>query len=150
MCRASRSIVLQVTQDSQFLHRNGFCHGGQSSFPFCDGRCNDKLKTHQVFDYRLSNILLRLKDLDHLTESELATVFGEPKKEPVLTVSGDPPGPSAPIYVVQPVLWKSSALHLSPTKHVSLTSANRTPHPAHLEAYEFLPRTQCVKCLGLI
>ncbi|KAH8650804.1 kinase-like domain-containing protein, partial [Tricladium varicosporioides] len=52
-------------------------------------------------DFRPSNILLRLMGFDELTEGELIKQFGEPNKEPLLTVSGKSPGPSGPEYLVE-------------------------------------------------
>ncbi|KAK0120491.1 hypothetical protein ONS96_010701 [Cadophora gregata f. sp. sojae] len=76
--RVSRDIALQITRGLHFLHKNGICHG----------------------DFRPSNILLRLKGFDELSEDELIKQLGEPDKEPLLTMSGKNPAPSGPEYLV--------------------------------------------------
>lgn len=53
-------------------------------------------------DFRPANILLRLKDIDSLSEEELLTQLGESRKETLLTISGEAPGPSGPEYLVEP------------------------------------------------
>ncbi|CAG8955989.1 hypothetical protein HYFRA_00008845 [Hymenoscyphus fraxineus] len=77
--RVSRNVALQVTLGLQFLHKNEICHG----------------------DFRPSNILFRLKGFDELSEDELIKQFGEPKKEPLVTISGKNPAPSGPEYLVE-------------------------------------------------
>ncbi|TVY87540.1 Serine/threonine-protein kinase [Lachnellula willkommii] len=51
--------------------------------------------------FRPSNILLRLTVFDDLSEHELIDLFGEPNKEPLVTISGERPAPSGPEYLVE-------------------------------------------------
>ncbi len=55
----------------------------------------------RLVDFRPSNILLRLKGFDELSEDDLLKLLGEPKKEPLLTIFGSSPAPSGPEYIVE-------------------------------------------------
>lgn len=67
----------------QFLHGNGICHG----------------------DFRPSNILMKVKDLNHLEMEQIIDLLGGPDADAIETYSGEDPGPSAPDYVVVPGFW---------------------------------------------
>ncbi|EEU47043.1 uncharacterized protein NECHADRAFT_78065 [Fusarium vanettenii 77-13-4] len=47
-----------------------------------------------------SNIVFRLRNLDHLDDQGIYRLFGEPRTGPLETCSGDIPGPEAPRYIV--------------------------------------------------
>jgi serine/threonine-protein kinase SRPK3 len=53
-----------------------------------------------LLDLRPANILLKLANLDHLTEDELLSLPGQPEESEVLTESGEDPPLSAPKYLV--------------------------------------------------
>lgn len=60
--------------------------------------------SNTMTDLTPSNILLRIKGLDGLTEEEVLHVLGEPSRNPVTTVSGSTPDkPNLPRYLVRPV-----------------------------------------------
>jgi serine/threonine protein kinase len=55
-----------------------------------------------------SNVLLQISSLDGLPEYDVINLLGEPEKTKVVTESGEPPTePSAPKYLVYPVIWDS-------------------------------------------
>ncbi|OXV07645.1 hypothetical protein Egran_04590 [Elaphomyces granulatus] len=75
----ARSIALQATQGLAYLHSQGICHG----------------------NFTTSNVLFQLSiNFDSLSEEEVYALLGKPQTETVKRLSGEPPGPSAPIYVV--------------------------------------------------
>lgn len=76
-----QNLCFQMTKGLHFLHKNQICHG----------------------DFRPSNILLRLANIDHLTDEQLFNLIGEPETEPVFTATGETPGVSVPKYLVKPI-----------------------------------------------
>ncbi|KAK5997966.1 SRSF protein kinase 2 [Cladobotryum mycophilum] len=58
---ALRSLCQQAAQALQFLHKNDWCHG----------------------DFRPANIVVRIKDLNHLGEDELVSILGKPETRKV-------------------------------------------------------------------
>ncbi|KAF5643398.1 CMGC kinase [Fusarium tjaetaba] len=75
-----RKFAHQTTQALAFLHKNQICHG----------------------DFRPSNILVKLGNLDHLSEDELLSLIGHPEEVRVQTESGEELPASSPRYLVQP------------------------------------------------
>ncbi|KAM0211003.1 hypothetical protein ACHAQD_010468 [Fusarium lateritium] len=75
-----RKLALQATQALDFLHKNQICHG----------------------DFRPSNILVKLANIDHLSEKELLSQIGQPSQIAVHTESGEDIPSSCPKYLVQP------------------------------------------------
>ncbi|KAF4441446.1 CMGC kinase [Fusarium acutatum] len=75
-----RKFAYQTTQALAFLHKNQICHG----------------------DFRPSNILVKLGNLDHLSEDELLSLLGPPEEVQVQTESGEDLPASSPKYLVQP------------------------------------------------
>ncbi|KAI0551985.1 kinase-like protein [Xylaria curta] len=75
-----RGMAYQSTIALNFLHKQGFCHG----------------------DFRPSNILVKLDNLNRLSEDELMSVLGEPKKAYVRTESGEDLPASSPRYLIAP------------------------------------------------
>ncbi|KAH8645382.1 kinase-like domain-containing protein [Tricladium varicosporioides] len=73
-----RKFCQQAACGLKFLHQNGLCHG----------------------DFRPANILLRLANLDHLSEDEVLSLLGQPEESEVLTESGENLPLSAPRYLV--------------------------------------------------
>lgn len=51
-------------------------------------------------DLTPSNVVFRVKSLDHLDEEGVYSLFGQPKTGPLETTSGEPTGPEAPKYIV--------------------------------------------------
>lgn len=47
-------------------------------------------------DFRPANILLRINDIDSLSEEELLKQIGFGRADQLLTISGEPPGPHGP------------------------------------------------------
>ncbi|KAI1738950.1 kinase-like protein [Xylaria scruposa] len=75
-----RGMAYQSAIALNFLHKQGFCHG----------------------DFRPSNILVKLDNLNRLSEDELMSVLGEPEKAFVRTESGEDLPASSPRYLVAP------------------------------------------------
>ncbi|EXK27642.1 CMGC protein kinase [Fusarium oxysporum f. sp. lycopersici 4287] len=75
-----RKFAYQTTQALDFLHKNQICHG----------------------DFRPSNVLVKLANLDHLSEEELLSLLGRPEEVQVQTESGENLPSSSPKYLVQP------------------------------------------------
>ncbi|KAI1347920.1 kinase-like protein [Xylaria sp. FL0043] len=75
-----RGMAYQSTLALNFLHKNGFCHG----------------------DFRPSNILVKLANLDQLPEDKLISLLGEPQKAYVRTESGEDLPASSPQYLTIP------------------------------------------------
>ncbi|KAG5789521.1 hypothetical protein H9Q69_011422 [Fusarium xylarioides] len=75
-----RKFAYQTTQALDFLHKNGICHG----------------------DFRPSNILVKLANLDHFSEDELLSLLGLPEEVQVQTESGEDLPASSPRYLVPP------------------------------------------------
>ncbi|SPJ86900.1 related to dis1-suppressing protein kinase dsk1 [Fusarium torulosum] len=78
--RLLRKFAHQTTQALDFLHKNHICHG----------------------DFRPSNILVKLANIDHLSEHELLSQVGQPIQIAVQTESGEEIPSSCPKYLVQP------------------------------------------------
>ncbi|ERS99721.1 CMGC/SRPK protein kinase [Sporothrix schenckii ATCC 58251] len=72
-----RKMAYQAVKAINFLHTNGICHG----------------------DFRPANILAKLNSLNHVSEEELLSRFGEPKLVKVVTESGDELPVSSPRYL---------------------------------------------------
>ncbi|KAK7409341.1 hypothetical protein QQX98_008465 [Neonectria punicea] len=75
-----QKMAHQAAKALNFLHKNKFCHG----------------------DFRPSNILVKIANLDHLSEDELVALIGQPKKTEVRSVSGGILPASSPRYLVLP------------------------------------------------
>ncbi|KAI1283412.1 kinase-like protein [Xylaria sp. FL0933] len=75
-----QGMAYQSTLAPNFLHKNGFCHG----------------------DFRPSNILVKLANLDQLPEDKLISVLGEPQKAYVRAESGEDLPASSPQYLTIP------------------------------------------------
>ncbi|KAM0227248.1 hypothetical protein ACHAP5_012214 [Fusarium lateritium] len=75
-----RRFALQTTQALDFLHKSQICHG----------------------DFRPSNILVKLANIDHLSENELLSQIGQPSQIAVQSESGEDIPSSCPKYLVQP------------------------------------------------
>lgn len=76
-------------------------------------------------DFRPSNILLRVSDLDSLNGEQLVTEFGEPR-----TIS--------PKNIVQPINWRNSTLDILQTRPASLTLASLV-RPRAWESHQASP-----------
>ncbi|KAF4339908.1 longiborneol synthase [Fusarium beomiforme] len=75
--RFSWELAYQATELVADLHARGICHGNA----------------------RPGNLLLRLRDLDHLDDQGIYRLFGQPQIQRLLTTSGEAPGQEAPRYV---------------------------------------------------
>ncbi|KAI0010250.1 kinase-like domain-containing protein [Xylariaceae sp. FL0662B] len=75
-----KKLFLQAAEALQFLHKHSICHG----------------------DFRTSNILVQLQDIDHITKDEMIRQLGEQETEEVASREDDTPGPNAPNYLVAP------------------------------------------------
>ncbi|KAG9497257.1 hypothetical protein J7337_012051 [Fusarium musae] len=74
----ARRVASQATKAIANLHSRGLCHG----------------------DFTPSNIVFRIRNLDHLDDRGIYRIFGEPQRDPLRTISGEPTGAEAPRYVV--------------------------------------------------
>ncbi|KAK3985430.1 kinase-like domain-containing protein [Cladorrhinum sp. PSN332] len=73
-----RKIAHQAAQAMDFLHKNKICHG----------------------DFRPSNILIKLTNLDHLSEDDLLSLIGKPTQCQVKSESADELPAGSPRYLV--------------------------------------------------
>ncbi|KAI1774324.1 kinase-like domain-containing protein [Hypoxylon cercidicola] len=78
---SAQDVCRQIIKSLYFLHGQGICHG----------------------DFRPENILMKIEGIDELDKEEMSEIMGEPECYDIETVSGQPPGPRAPEYRVQPV-----------------------------------------------
>ncbi|KAF5594324.1 CMGC kinase [Fusarium pseudoanthophilum] len=98
-----RKFAYQTAQALAFLHKNEICHGGKLT-----GRHQPMLSSLYtaanmlLLDFRPSNILVKLGNLDHLSEEELLSLLGHPEEVQVQTESGEDLPVSSPRYLVQP------------------------------------------------
>ncbi|KAI1085454.1 kinase-like domain-containing protein [Whalleya microplaca] len=76
----AKKLLFEVAKSLQFLHQRNICHG----------------------DFRTSNILMGLEDIDHLSKEEMIDLLGEPDTEEVGRAIDNLPGPLAPDYLVKP------------------------------------------------
>ncbi|KAI6081470.1 kinase-like protein [Hypoxylon rubiginosum] len=90
---AVRNVCGQIVKSLHFLHSHGICHG----------------------DFRPANILMKIEGIDELDKEEVLEMLGEIAIYDIETTSGEPAGPRAPEYSVQPVdqrwckkLWTNS------------------------------------------
>ncbi|RSL89497.1 hypothetical protein CEP52_014904 [Fusarium oligoseptatum] len=74
----ARRAAFQAAKAVADLHSRGLCHG----------------------DVTPSNIVFRIRSLDHLDDQGIYRLFGEPRTGQLDTYSGDIPGPEAPRYIV--------------------------------------------------
>lgn len=82
-----RSYSRQAVEAVKLLHQHNICHA----------------------DFRPQNILLKLKNLDHLEEEELFSILGSPNTADVNTRDGTVLPDSFPQYLVDPVDFTSDA-----------------------------------------
>ncbi|RSL57398.1 hypothetical protein CEP54_008306 [Fusarium duplospermum] len=75
---ALHQMARQAAQGLSYLHKNQICHG----------------------DFRAANILVRLINIDHLSEDELFSLIGQPDNIPVKCESGGDPPDSSPKYLI--------------------------------------------------
>ncbi|KAL4722853.1 hypothetical protein ACLX1H_010092 [Fusarium chlamydosporum] len=76
--RWARALAFQAAEILRDLHSLGLCHG----------------------NIRPNNLLLRIKNLDHLDDNGIYHLFGQPKIDQVKTETGRLPGPEVPRYIV--------------------------------------------------
>ncbi|KAF5532171.1 CMGC SRPK kinase [Fusarium napiforme] len=74
----ARHVASQATKAIAHLHSRGLCHG----------------------DFTPSNMVFRIRNLDHLDDQGIYRLFGEPQRDPLRTISGEPTGAEAPRYIV--------------------------------------------------
>ncbi|KAI1307108.1 kinase-like domain-containing protein [Xylaria venustula] len=80
-----RKIAGQVTQAMSTLHANGICHG----------------------DFRPTNILARISNLDGISEEEVFTLLGKPEQASLMTRTEKKHElPTVPQYLVYPIDWE--------------------------------------------
>lgn len=98
---ALRKFSHQTTQALDFLHKNHICHGGKLSLWVGNDSLSFNTDIH-LQDFRPSNILVKLANIDHLSEHELLSQIGQPAQITVKTESGEEIPSSCPKYLVQP------------------------------------------------
>ncbi|ENH75918.1 Dual specificity protein kinase CLK1 [Fusarium oxysporum f. sp. cubense race 1] len=74
----ARRVAFQVTKAIADLHSQGLCHR----------------------DFNPSNIVFRIRKLDHQDDQGIYRLFGEPQRDGLRTISGEPTGAEAPRYIV--------------------------------------------------
>ncbi|KAF5260938.1 hypothetical protein FOXYS1_8396 [Fusarium oxysporum] len=74
----ARRVAFQATKAIADLHSQGLCHG----------------------DFTPSNIVFRIRNLDHQDDQGIYRLFGEPQRDGLRTISGEPTGAEAPRYIV--------------------------------------------------
>ncbi|KAI1125303.1 kinase-like protein [Nemania abortiva] len=108
----------QIVQAVHFLHSNGICHS----------------------DLKPQNVLMKIHGLDEMDKEQVMELLDEPELIEVETVSGDPPQPRAPEYLVcaLPSSWCYSLI----TDSVAIVDfgesffANNPPKkPGHTPSY---------------
>ncbi|KAI6772986.1 hypothetical protein HG530_003944 [Fusarium avenaceum] len=99
---ALRKFAHQTTQALDFLHKSQICHGGK--LILWVGNDANLCSTTNIpsQDFRPSNILVKLANMDHLSEHELLSQIGQPSEITVKTESGEEIPSSCPKYLVQP------------------------------------------------
>lgn len=92
----ARRVAFQATQALADLHSRGLCHGGklQDTLSFISKYTNSFL------DLTPSNIVFRIRNIDHLDDQGIYGLFGEPRIDTLETESGESSGPEAPRYIV--------------------------------------------------
>ncbi|KAK7956019.1 CMGC/SRPK protein kinase [Apiospora aurea] len=81
---AKKKLCRQMTKAIGFLQSQGVCHG----------------------DFMIQNVLMEIRNLDHLTEDEILAVFDDGINiAGIQTPSGGDPPPNAPSYAVVPAMW---------------------------------------------
>lgn len=94
-----RGMAHQTALAMNFLHKQGLCHGG-TYHPIAPSIT--PLATNSFSDFRPSNILVKLANLNQLTEDELLSLLGQPEKAHVRTESGEDLPASSPRYLTIP------------------------------------------------
>ncbi|KAI7765091.1 hypothetical protein LZL87_005804 [Fusarium oxysporum] len=74
----ARRVASQATKAVTDLHSQGLCHG----------------------EFTPSNIVFRIRNLDHLDDQGTYRLFGEPQRDGLGTISGEPTGVEAPQYII--------------------------------------------------
>ncbi|KAH8676395.1 kinase-like domain-containing protein [Tricladium varicosporioides] len=75
----ARKIAKQTVEALKFIHSHQLCHG----------------------DLTASNLLFKFASINEWSEDEIYQQLGEPRKDPIVTISGCHPGESAPRYIVE-------------------------------------------------
>ncbi|POR38860.1 Uncharacterized protein TPAR_00948 [Tolypocladium paradoxum] len=97
-----RRMCQQAAQALGFLHSRGICHGGQICWTVMSLSLATSLVANSSHvDFRPANILLKVNNLDHLSEEDLISLLGQPEETDVLMESeSDELPPSTPEYLV--------------------------------------------------
>ncbi|KAK8060509.1 kinase-like protein [Apiospora saccharicola] len=80
---AMNTFCRQMTKSLQFLHGLGVGHG----------------------DFRPANILLKIRNIDDMSEDDIVEIFSGPQALRVSLNSGEESSPHAPEYLVKPMWW---------------------------------------------
>ncbi|KAF5979944.1 CMGC SRPK kinase [Fusarium coicis] len=81
-----QALAYQATEILRDLHTRGICQG----------------------NIRLGNLVLQIRNLDHLDDQGIYRLFGQPMNDELKTESGRIPGPEAPRYIVSFLDFMSS------------------------------------------
>ncbi|KAG5771516.1 hypothetical protein H9Q72_001956 [Fusarium xylarioides] len=114
-----QALAYEATEIVRDLHARGICHG----------------------NIRPGNLLLRIRNLDHLDDQGIYNLFGQPKIDELKTESGRIPGPEAPRYIVGFLDFMSSGedILLNGLGLIGFDHAFQTSSPNKIEALpEFL------------
>ncbi|KAI0390595.1 kinase-like domain-containing protein [Xylariaceae sp. FL0594] len=74
-----KNFCRQIAEAVGFLHRAGICHG----------------------DLKPTNVLVRLDKVEDMGKDELLDLIGEPETSELIPLSGEPPAPHRPDYIVK-------------------------------------------------
>ncbi|RYP82135.1 hypothetical protein DL769_001740 [Monosporascus sp. CRB-8-3] len=94
-----RGMAHQAALAMNFLHKHGLCHGGRYH-PIAPS--TTLLGTNNIPDFRPSNILVKLANVNQLPEDELLSLLGQPEKAHVRTESGEDLPAASPRYLIIP------------------------------------------------
>ncbi|KAF9769920.1 hypothetical protein IL306_012587 [Fusarium sp. DS 682] len=114
--RFARALAYKATKLLTDLHARGLCHG----------------------NLRPGNLLLRIRNLDHLDDQGIYHLFGQPQIDQLLTTSGGVPGPEAPRYVTNFIDFLSSGEDIL-TNEISLIGFDQAFEISSPRKIELLP-----------
>lgn len=89
----------QAALAMKWLHTHGLCHGGMYCLSIT---FKSTLEINKFADFRPSNILVKLNNLNQLAEHELLSLLGHPERAYVRTESGEDLPASSPQYLTLP------------------------------------------------
>ncbi|CAJ2510834.1 Uu.00g064590.m01.CDS01 [Anthostomella pinea] len=109
--------IHHVAKGMEFLHGKGICYG----------------------DFRPSNILMKVKDLSHLTQEDMLEILGIPQADDITTHLGEDPGPEAPEYVVPPASMEGLRKAGLITNEIAIVDFGESYEPPNIPDFLGIP-----------